>query len=44
MFRRIEYHVPVNRNAVRKRLFLNHKGAKDTDGELWFFASNSPGC
>jgi hypothetical protein len=30
MFRDIEYHVPVNRSAVRKRLFLNHKGAKDT--------------
>jgi hypothetical protein len=43
MFRGNEYHVPVNRSAVSKQLFLNHKGAKDTDGELWFFASNSGG-
>jgi predicted DNA-binding transcriptional regulator YafY len=43
MFRGIEYHVPVNHSAVRKQPFLNHKGAKDTDGELWFFASNGGG-
>jgi hypothetical protein len=37
MFRRIEYHVPANRSAARKQLYLNHKGAKDTKrGELWF--------
>jgi hypothetical protein len=28
MFRDIEYHVPVNRSAVRKQLLLNHKGSE----------------